>query len=527
MFLLIDNYDSFTYNLAQAFFQLGEKPVVVCNDDPRLLALAENPQLEKVCISPGPGRPEDAGFCPEFLNRLPHDVPVLGVCLGHQLLAAHAGAPVVVNSTIMHGKASPVVHDGTGLFSGLPKPMTVGRYHSLVAEIPDDHPLLAVNARGPEGEVMGLRYRDRPWAGVQFHPESVLTPDGARLLGNFPQTILSPEKQADMPLILETLACGRDLSRDMAASAFARLMDGGMGAGEAAAFLMGLRAKGESPLELACAVQAAVRRAVRVDCDDRPALDVVGTGGDGKHSFNCSTAAALTLAGMGHRVIKHGNRAVSSTSGSADALENLGIPFGKTPEEVRAEADRRNFAFIFAPYFHPSFKYVGPVRRELGIRTLFNLLGPMINPARPSHLLMGVARPEMVPLMADTLRLTGVRRAAVVCGAGGYDEVTPLGAADVMLVDENGPRRLELVPSHYGIRPCAQEDLAVRSREEAASVLREILAGRGPQCMRDMVALNVGLGLFLLEACPTLDECMREARAAVDAGAAGKVLHAA
>ncbi len=529
MFLLIDNYDSFTYNLVQAFYALGEKPLVMCNDDPRLPAMAENPRLEKVCISPGPGRPENAGFCPEFLRRLPHDVPVLGICLGHQLLALHAGASIVVNSVIMHGKASEIRHDGTGLFTGLPSPMLAGRYHSLVADVPEgvEHPLFAVTARGPAGEVMALRYRDRPWAGVQFHPESVLTPDGLRLLGNFPQTVLAPEKQADMPLILETLACGKDLSRDMAASAFARLLDGGMGAGEAGAFLMGLRAKGESPQELAQAVKAALRRAVRIDCGDAPALDVVGTGGDGRHSFNCSTAAALTLAGMGCRIIKHGNRAVSSTSGSADALERLGIPFGTTPEEVRAEADKRHFAFVFAQYFHPAFKHIGPVRRELGIRTLFNLLGPMINPARPSHLLMGVARPEMVPLMAETLALTGVSRAAVVCGAGGYDEITPMGPATAMLVDGGTVRKLELNPARYGFAPCTPEDVAVDSKEAAAAVLQEILAGRGSEAMRGMVALNVGLGLFLLQKFPSMDECMRAAVQAVNAGAAQEVLHAA
>jgi len=194
MFLLIDNYDSFTFNLVQAFQRQGRDPLVKKNDDPALLELATDPALAMVCLSPGPSRPENAGLCLEVLARLPHAVPVLGVCLGHQALGLFAGAPVVVNSRIMHGKTSLVDHDATGLFTGLPRPMEVGRYHSLVVDV-DKAPapaqaLLRVTARTDQGEVMGLEYTDRPWAGVQFHPESVLTPDGERLLANFPQALL-------------------------------------------------------------------------------------------------------------------------------------------------------------------------------------------------------------------------------------------------------------------------------------------------------------------------------------------------
>ncbi len=194
MFLLIDNFDSFTYNLVQAFQKLGKHPEVVRNDRPELLTLAGSGDLEMVCVSPGPSHPRNAGLCLEFLARLPKDVPVLGVCLGHQILGAFAGATVDVGPRIMHGKTSDITHDGRGLFTGLPDPFTVGRYHSLIVhaqEVPD---VLEVTARatdlGPDkGEVMGLRYKDRPWAGVQFHPESVLTPQGADLLANFPETL--------------------------------------------------------------------------------------------------------------------------------------------------------------------------------------------------------------------------------------------------------------------------------------------------------------------------------------------------
>ena len=546
MFLFIDNYDSFSWNLVQAFYALGRKPVVHANDDPRILELATSPELEAVCISPGPSHPRNAGLCLEFLKRLPASVPVLGVCLGHQLLGYFAGAEVSRAPYVMHGKSSDIIHDGAGLFSGLPNPMTVGRYHSLVVQSKEDepNPRFTVTSRGPEGEVMALRYNDRPWVGIQFHPESILTPNGLQLLGNFPDNVVpSGQKEKRISRILDALAAGQDLTADMAgaglsghmgvhhpymaAAGFADIMDGRMTPAQAGCFLMGLRMKGETPLEMAHAVGIALGRANRVEGLEGDCIDVVGTGGDGRNSFNCSTATALTLAGMGYRVVKHGNRAVSSSCGSADALEGLGFPLDVAPEDVRRLLDERNFAFLFAPNFHPSFRNVGPIRRELGIRTLFNLLGPLINPARPTHILLGVARPELVELLAETLRQSHIRKAAVVYGAGGYDEVTPLGPTKMMIIHNGRLTPMSLDPLDYGIQPCNPEELAVHSKSEAVDVLKNILAGKGPRAMMDMVILNVGVAMLLLEEHMDLSVCMAKAREAVCAGIGRRTLHAA
>lgn len=526
MFLLIDNYDSFTYNLAQAFYALGKKPVILKNDDPEILRLAESPDLEMVCISPGPGRPENAGLCPEFLRRLSPEIPVLGVCLGHQILGAHAGADVVIAPSINHGKQSEIAHDGKGIFKGVDNPVRVGRYHSLVVKPnQESENKFTVTARGPEGEVMALSYNDRPWVGVQFHPESVLTPDGLRILENFPGGIAkNMENRTSIPEILANLVEGKNLTPEMASTGFAALMDGELTPAQAGAFLLGLSLKGESPLELAHAVRAALSRSVRVNGLTGHCIDIVGTGGDGKHSFNCSTAASFVMAGLGYKVVKHGNRAVSSTCGAADVLEGLGIELDPNPETVLSALEKRGFAFLFAPYYHPSFKNIGPLRKQLGVRTLFNILGPMINPARPSHLLMGVAKPEMVDLVANTLAQSQVYRAMVVHGAGGYDEMTSMGPARIAMVQDGKVSAIHFDPADYGFKPSNPEDLSVASKEEAVAALRETLAGNGSRARLDMVALNVALALTLLEEDMSLPEAVAIAQRAVNDGVGMKVL---
>jgi len=275
-------------------------------------------------------------------------------------------------------------------------------------------------------------------------------------------------------------------------------MDGELSASQAGALLLGLRAKGETPDEVHEAVDAVLARAVPVPPVSGPAIDIVGTGGDGKNSFNCSTATALCLAGMGHKVLKHGNRSVSSSCGSADVLERLGIPVDTPPEAVPQVLEREGFVFLFAPRYHPSFRHVMPVRRELGVRTLFNILGPLVNPARPTHHFFGVPDPEQLPLLAATLARSSSGVGVVVSGAGGYDELTPLGEAALIFVENGKTRPGRLIPTEYGFETCAEEELAVDGPGQAADALRLLLQGQGSKPMRDMLALNLGMALYIL-----------------------------
>jgi len=322
--------------------------------------------------------------------------------------------------------------------------------------------------------------------------------------------------------VLEHLAIGKNLSEEEALASFRAMYKGDMPASCVGAFLMGLKTKGETGLEIACGVKAALEEAHLVPGLTCDRIDTCGTGGDNTCSFNCSTAVALYLAALGHKVVKHGNRSVSSTCGSADIIEALGLGLTVEPGAVAAELAERNFVFLFAPNFHPAFKRIMPIRKELGARTLFNLMGPLLNPARPTHQLLGVPTAGFVPLIAEALALTGVRRAAVVHGAGGFDELSPFGPAEISWIRDGWTRQQTLDPTDFGIPRHKLSEVAVASKEEAIAVLRDLLAGVGPQAMKDMLALNLGCALHLLEDDLSLKQGIERARDAVASGVAAK-----
>lgn len=332
------------------------------------------------------------------------------------------------------------------------------------------------------------------------------------------------EKMRD---VLDTLGDRKDLSAEQAAYAFGELFEGMLSPAQAGALLMGLRTKGETPVEVGEAARAGLAKArlVRNLPTDAPILDIVGTGGDCTHSFNCSTAVSLYMASMGHRVVKHGNRAVSSSSGSADALEGLGISLNVDPDEAADELRRTGFVFLFAPNYHPSFAHIAPVRREMGVRTLFNLLGPLLNPARPSHQLLGVGQAVALPLMADTLAriapgITALVIHGTIAGAdGGFDELTPFGPTTGFAVAGGGVSPFRLDPAEYGLAGYAPADVRVEDKPAALRAIKDVLSGRGVPAMQAMTALNLGAALHLVTG-RDMAACMTEAKQAVADGAA-------
>jgi anthranilate phosphoribosyltransferase len=261
----------------------------------------------------------------------------------------------------------------------------------------------------------------------------------------------------------------------------------------------------------------------RLECPTRPVLDTCGTGGDGSGTFNISTAVALVVAAAGVPVVKHGNRSISSRSGSADVLAALGVPVEAGPVWAQRSLDAHGIAFCFAPHFHPALAKVGPLRRKLGVRTIFNLLGPLLNPAGAEHQLLGVGRPDLLDPMAGALCQLGTRDSLLVCGLDGLDEVSLSGPTMVRRVRDGRVESLEWTPHDFGLESVAASDLKADGPPASADTIRRVLAGEdGPA--RRVVLANAAAALLVAGRVSTLPAGVAEAARAIDSGAAGRVL---
>jgi len=311
---------------------------------------------------------------------------------------------------------------------------------------------------------------------------------------------------------------GRHLSREQAAAAVDSMLDGSAPASLIAALLVALRVKGETPDEIAGAAQALRARAARVEVPLDRLVDTCGTGGDGAHTFNISTAAAFVAAAAGARVAKHGNRAASSKCGSADVLAALGAEVELSPDGVAACIQECGIGFLFAPRHHAAMRHVAPVRKELGIRTLFNLLGPLANPAGARRQLVGVPAVHLVPVLARTLVELGADRAFVVHGSG-LDEISPAGPTKVAEVRNGRVREYEVTPEELGVPRGALEGLRGGDADRNAALLRDVLRGE-KSVRRNAVLLNAGAAIAAAEVCETMRDGVRLAEQAIDSGAA-------
>jgi anthranilate phosphoribosyltransferase len=318
---------------------------------------------------------------------------------------------------------------------------------------------------------------------------------------------------------------GRDLTQDGARDVMRSIMDGEATPGQIGAFLVALRIKGETADEIAGCAEAMREHVLVVRPARSDLVDTAGTGGDGARTFNISTAAALVAAAAGAGVAKHGNRAVSSSSGSADVLEALGFNLELAPETIARSIDELGFGFLFAPTHHPAMRHAAPVRRELATRTVFNVLGPLTNPAGARAQVVGVYAPELVPTIAEVLARLDAERAFVVHGAGGVDELSPAGPNLVCEVVDGEVRRREIDPLDLGIERCAPEELGGGDPAENAETIRRIFAGaHGGK--RDAVLLNAAGAIAAGGLAHDLGEGVGLAREAIDSGAAGERLEA-
>lgn len=314
----------------------------------------------------------------------------------------------------------------------------------------------------------------------------------------------------------------RDLSRAEMSEVMGEIADGTATAAQVGAFLAALRLKGETVDEITGAAEVMRARVDRIHVDKDVFVDTCGTGGDGRHTFNISTTAAFVVAGAGVTVAKHGNRAVSSRAGSADVLTALGVNVDASKEVVERSIAQAGIGFLFAPRLHPAFKAVAPIRRELGVRTIFNLLGPLANPAGARHQIMGVYEPRWVPVIGGVLAALGAAHAFVVHGEG-LDEIAVTGMTHVCEVRSGEVERFAMLPEDIGLPRHAESEIAGGDAERNARILRDVLSGQ-KGAPRDAVLANASAALVCAGAAKDLREGVRIAAESIDRGAGAEKL---
>lgn len=326
----------------------------------------------------------------------------------------------------------------------------------------------------------------------------------------------------DLRGFLEDVAQGQALSAEAAEEAFTAIISGNASPVQVGALLMGLRTRGVLPSEVAGGVRALRKVMVRVPAEAPDELtDTCGTGGGAVTTFNISTTAALVAAGMGARIAKHGNRSFTSKSGSADVLEALGVNIDLSPEAMGRVLAEVGIVFMFAPLLHPAMRHVGPIRKDLGIATIMNLLGPLTNPAGALRQMVGVAEPGILWLIVEALRELGHKRALVVHGSPGMDEMSPLGPTQVAELREDGSIHEGIItPGVVGLDIFPAESLAGGTPEENAEVVLQVLKGKGTDGARAAVLLNAGGALYVAGKAESLPQGLAMAEESLDTGAA-------
>ena len=327
---------------------------------------------------------------------------------------------------------------------------------------------------------------------------------------------------SDLKPLIGKIATGEALSREEARRAFDIMMSGEATPSQIGGFLMGLRVRGETIEEITGAVLSMRARMTRVEAPAH-AVDIVGTGGDGAKTYNISTCSALVTAACGVKVAKHGNRALSSRSGAADALAALGVNIEASPAVISRCINEAGVGFMFAPAHHAAMRHVGPTRVELGTRTIFNVLGPMANPAGVKRQVIGVYHRDLVEPLAHVMRNLGAERVWVTHGADGLDEVTTTGTTYVSELKNGEIRNFEITPEDAGLRRVSIEELRGGSADENADAIRAVLAGR-PGAFRDVVLLTSAVALMVSDKAASLKEGVEKASDAIDTGSAASVL---
>lgn len=519
MILVIDNYDSFTYNVVQALQRLSQDEVKVVRSKDVSIQDLDALKPDRLVVSPGPGTPADAGISEEAIRHFAGKIPILGICLGHQAIGEAFGAKIVQAKRICHGVVEEIKMDGRGLFRIIGKSASFTRYHSLVIDESTLNPDFEVTARSSDGDIMGIRHKKMFIEGVQFHPESIASQQGDDIFKAF---LTYRRENLPTAAYLNQMAFEKKhLTRQQAELFMDNLTDGDLDERITSAMLTAMAANGISSDELAGCAEVLLKKKTPLDVDSNKLAEIVGTGGDCKGSFNISSLSAVVASACGQPMAKHGNRAVSSKSGAADFFEAIGVKIDNTPANTAKLIDETGFGFLMAPIYHPAMRYAAPVRKSLGIKTVMNLLGPLLNPAGAKYEVLGIYSTDLLEDYAHAAKALGAKRVMVIASEDGFDEISPCAPTKVLQINEDGKEyRYTIDPKKYGITDAKEEELAGGSCEENAKLAMELLNGAGRKTLRYSVGLNAGAVLYLAGKVKTIKDGYDAALAAMDDGRA-------
>ena len=536
MILMIDNYDSFVFNVEQYLKEMTDDEVITVRNDAITIDDIKKMNPSKIIFSPGPKHPKDSGICLEILNNTDElgNIPILGICLGHQAIGMNFGGEIKRLENPLHGKTSEitVLSENSVLFKNLPKKFKVMRYHSLyVDDIPED---LEVTAKSEDGVAMAVEHKSKNIFGIQFHPESIFTEYGKNMIRNFlnievAKTLQNNENSKntnekgnfiDMNKYLKKLQENIALT-DTDFREICKIIDSkNYDIVQLGALLVLISEKSLYPESLTAFVKNILEYSTTFE-DDSDMIDVCGTGGDGFKTINISTAVAFILGAMGVNVAKHGNRAISSKSGSSDVLDKLGVPLENSLANQIEKLHTKNLAFFHAPFFHKLVGEVREVRNRLGIRTVFNILGPLLHPnTKLRYQLVGLYHEPVHRLYAETLQLLGRKHALVVRGNDGLDEITI--CDDTRIIEVKGEQILEytISPESFGFKRAFHSEIEGGTPEENAEILIKILKGEEKSAKFDIVVLNA---MFALYTADVVDHPAKAKDMVLEAIESGKV----
>lgn len=531
MILLIDNYDSFTYNLYQAIGVLCSDIKVARNDEITIEEI-EEAAPQAIIVSPGPCYPAQAGISEEVIKHFSGRIPILGVCLGHQAIAEAFGGKIVHAKQPLHGKQTVIkINNSNPLFAGLPEEIKAARYHSLIVDSITLPSCLTVIASDDKAQIMAIRHKEHPTYGVQFHPESIMTEVGEKIISNFLNNVAGIEtnraktpsmpdaQRTELKPFLKKVVEGTPLTENEAYQAMDIIMSDRATNAQIATLLTALRMRGETIDEITGFAKV-MRKKMAVVEHSVPVLDIVGTGGDLSNSFNISTTSSFVISGAGQAVAKHGNRSVSSKSGAADVLEALGVKITSTPQLAADCIENVGLSFLFAQSYHSAMRFVGPTRGQIGVRTVFNILGPLANPAKAEYMILGVYDPNVLETMAKVLINLGIKRAMLIYGNDGLDEFSISAPTTICEINNSKLIKYEIKPTDFGLEMGKKADIVGGTAADNAEITKGILDGTITGAKRDIVLLNSGAALYISGKAESIAEGIKLAEKSIDSGAA-------